>query len=76
MNLSPMRTLAYAMPPARLNGLCRELRQAGYAVKSEPETREAFLDDQRVMMALKHLAGVWIVRACPEVIQIEEASDV
>lgn len=69
--LSKMRTIAYAMPADRLRGLCRELRQAGYEVKSERETREAFIDSQRVMMALKHPTGAWIVRACPEVIQTE-----
>lgn len=74
IKLSPLRTIAYAMPGDRLKALCKELRQAGYDVKSEPETREAFIDDQRVMMALKHPAGVWIVRACPEVIQTEESS--
>lgn len=72
MQLSPMRTIAYAMPGDRLKALCQELRAAGYEVKSERETREAYVDDQRVMMALKHPAGVWIVRACPEVIQTEE----
>ena len=75
LNLSPMRTIAYAMPGAQLRDLCRELRQAGYEVASERGTREASIDGQRVMMALKHPSGVWIVRACPEVIQTEENTD-
>lgn len=74
MKLSPLRTVAYAMPGDQLETLCRDLRQAGYDVKSERETREAWVDDQRVMMALKHPAGVWIVRACPEVVQTKESS--
>lgn len=72
LKLSPMRTISFAFPPERMRELRRQLREAGYDERVDGDVIEFSVDDQKVVFAIQHPTGQYMLRACPEVIQTQE----